>query len=250
MADRKYGWQADAPDDRDLIFEPPLRGALPQHVDLSRLLPAAWDQGQLGSCTSFGVAGAIAAARAKQSLAYFEPSHLFIYYNERELEGSVDEDAGAQVRDGIKVVAKQGVCPEAYWPYSDQGMRWRMRPTLQAYSSAVRHQALKYERVQHGHIRATLAAGFPIVFGFQVYESFESEQMAQGGVMPMPKPDEECLGGHCVLACGYSEETRRILVRNSWSPQWGRHGYFTMPFDFINDESQASDFWAVTKLEA
>ena len=56
--------------------------------------------------------------REKQKLTPdFVPSRLFIYYNERVIEGTVDTDSGAQIRDGIKVVAKQGVPPETDWPY-------------------------------------------------------------------------------------------------------------------------------------
>jgi len=39
------------------------------------------------------------------------PSRLFIY-NERAIEHTVDSDPGAIIRDGIKPIAKQGVCPE------------------------------------------------------------------------------------------------------------------------------------------
>ena len=33
------------------------------------------------------------------------------------MEGSVDRDAGAMLRDGIKCMEKLGVCPEATWKY-------------------------------------------------------------------------------------------------------------------------------------
>lgn len=45
------------------------------------------------------------------SAEHFLPSRLFIYYNERAMKGRVREDAGAQIRDGIKTLAKQGACP-------------------------------------------------------------------------------------------------------------------------------------------
>ena len=40
------------------------------------------------------------------------PSRLFIYYNERVIEHSVESDSGALLRDGIKTVNKQGACRE------------------------------------------------------------------------------------------------------------------------------------------
>jgi C1A family cysteine protease len=47
----------------------------------------------------------------------FTPSRLFIYYNERVMEHTVSQDAGAQIRDGIKSVNHIGACPETDWPY-------------------------------------------------------------------------------------------------------------------------------------
>ncbi len=80
--------------------------------------PPVYNQGQLGSCTANAIAGAIQFDRMKQKLAPdFTPSRLFIYYNERVIEHSVASDSGAQIRDGIKSVARQGDCPETEWPY-------------------------------------------------------------------------------------------------------------------------------------
>src|SRR5471030_1891458 len=117
---KKYGWIPDLPDQRDIIFSAQ-RDALavtPALVDLRSQCPPVYDQGQLGSCTANGIGGAIHFERLKQQAAPdFVPSRLFIYYNERVIEHTVQSDAGAQIRDGIKTVAKQGDCPETEWPY-------------------------------------------------------------------------------------------------------------------------------------
>jgi hypothetical protein len=55
---------------------------------------------------------AIETAGGVKGLEAFTPSRLFIYYNERVIEGTVAHDAGAQIRDGIKAVAKLGAPPE------------------------------------------------------------------------------------------------------------------------------------------
>src|SRR6184192_3498556 len=117
---RRYGWIPDQPDQRDHLYAAPPQFlvALPPRTDLRRRCPAVYDQGQLGSCTANAIAGAIQFDRIKQKLGtQFTPSRLFIYYNERAMEHTVNSDSGAQIRDGIKSVGNQGDCPETEWPY-------------------------------------------------------------------------------------------------------------------------------------
>jgi C1A family cysteine protease len=115
---QRYGWIHDLPDHRDQLYSAPIAAlqVLPPKVDLTPQCPPVYDQGQLGSCTANSIGAAVEFEQMKQKLAdVFVPSRLFIYYNERAMEGTVDSDSGAQIRDGIKSVAKQGVCPEAEW---------------------------------------------------------------------------------------------------------------------------------------
>src|SRR5438445_13260812 len=131
------GWVPDLPDQRDLVYSAPAPFimALPTAVDLRPQCPPVYDQGQLGSCTGNAIAGAIEFERLKQKLTDFVPSRLFIYYNERVIEGTVRSDSGAQIRDGIKSVASQGVCPETEWPYDIT--KFEQKPPSKAYADAL-----------------------------------------------------------------------------------------------------------------
>jgi C1A family cysteine protease len=117
---QRYGWVPDLPDARDHMYAAPQRvlATLPSQVDLRPQCPPVVDQGALGSCTANAIANAHLFNQRKQMAAQsFLPSRLFIYYNERVMEGTVNSDSGAMIRDGIKSIAKQGVCPETQWPY-------------------------------------------------------------------------------------------------------------------------------------
>src|SRR6266545_3366242 len=212
---KRYGWLPDLPDQRDRIFSAPsatLR-ALPPRVDMRAQNPPIYDQGQLGSCTAQAIAGVLEFDQAKQQQAdAFTPSRLFIYYNERAIEGTVEEDSGAMLRDGIKSVAKLGAPHETLWPYVIP--KFRARPTAAAFRDGERHQALLYQRVPRAleQFKACLAGGFPFVFGFSVYESFESREVAANGAVPLPRPSEALLGGHAVLAVGYDDPSQRFIV--------------------------------------
>jgi C1A family cysteine protease len=245
---RWYGWIPDLPDQRDQMFRAPLprTARLPAKVDLRVGCPPVYDQGQLGSCTANAIAGALEFDQMKQKLSdVFPPSRLFIYYNERVIEHTVSQDAGAMIRDGIKSISKQGAPHEALWPYVIS--RFRRKPSAAAVRDARKHTAVLYQRVTQDltQMRACLAAGYPFVFGFSVYASFESDAVAKSGRVPMPKPKEKQLGGHAVLAVGYDHAAKRFIVRNSWGSDWALSGYFTMPYAYLFDSNLSDDFWTV-----
>lgn len=246
---KRYGWIPDIPDARDHIYAAPrtAQEGLPPHVDLRPQCPAVYDQGHLGSCTGNAIAAAVQFDRRKSGQTPdFVPSRLFIYYNERVIEGTTATDSGAMIRDGIKCVARHGVCPELPdWPYDIT--RFADRPPDSAYRDARSDRAISYHRLVNTarQLKGCLAAGYPFVFGFSVYDSFESEAVAKKGVVSMPGPGERQLGGHAVMAVGYDEPTRRFIVRNSWGKTWGDGGYCTMPYAYLTDRGYCNDFWVI-----
>ncbi|MBS1686833.1 MAG: C1 family peptidase [Bacteroidetes bacterium] len=249
-----YGWQPDLPDHRDLKYLAPARitQKLPVKVDLRPQCPEVYEQGQLGSCTANAIAAAFEFGQLKQNAANaFMPSRLFIYYNERVIENTVNSDAGAQIRDGIKSVNTIGVCPEKMWPYSDKSDLFAKKPTPSCYTAAANHQVLSYQRVSRdlAQMKACLAQGYPFVFGFSVYSAFESDAVAKSGKLNMPAKSEQQEGGHAVLAVGYDDAAKRFIVRNSWGADWGLQGYFTMPYAYLMSENLADDFWTIRIVE-
>jgi C1A family cysteine protease len=242
---KRYGWIPDIPDSRDVMFSTPLEvlTAFPPRVDLTAQCPPVYDQGQLGSCTANAIAGAIEFNRRKEGIQDWVPSRLFIYYNERVIEGTVNTDSGARLRDGMKSIANQGECDEALWPYDLT--KFSMKPPPGVYAAAAKHPVVTYERLPQElvQLKGCLAAGYPFVFGFTVYDSFESPQVAQTGDVPMPQPGDSILGGHAVAAVGYDDIQQKFICRNSWGSGWGQKGYFTMPYAYLTQRSLASDFW-------
>jgi C1A family cysteine protease len=244
-----FGWRPELPDHRDLPYaamrlslERPL--ALPPQVDLRPHCPPVYDQGQLGSCTGNAIAGAFQFDRRKQNLPDFVPSRLFIYYNERSMEGTVSTDAGAFIRDGIKSIAKQGACKESAWPYVIS--KFATQPSQSCYRTATKYKAVSYFRLNNANLdelKTCLAAGYPFVFGFVVYPSFFSGD-TNHGIVPMPG-DESTVGGHAVVAVGYNDANQRFIIRNSWGAGKGDQGYYYMPYQYLTTASLSDDFWTV-----
>jgi C1A family cysteine protease len=243
-----YGWIPDLPDHRDYRF---LRktarvARLPPRVDLRGSCSPVEDQGELGSCTANALAGALEFLEIKDGVGFDDLSRLFVYYNERAIERSVEIDSGAMLRDGIKTLAGQGVCSESLWPYVIS--RFSRKPSAASYQAALGHRITLYQRLETvEEMRACLAAGFPFVFGFTVYEAFESAGVAHTGVVPMPRRKDVALGGHAVLAVGYDDPAKRFIVRNSWGKGWGVDGYFFMPYAYLADRDLSDDFWTIRR---
>lgn len=250
MPKMRYGWKPDIPDFRDHMFQAAFVPGqpLPPRADLREFDVPVFNQGELGSCTGNAI-GAHVAMLKKKAGKDFIPSRLFIYYNEREMEGTINEDAGAYIRDGIKSIAKQGACPEDMWPY--EVSKFATKPLVECYTEALNHQGLAYRRlrVDLNHMKRCIADGFPFVFGFAVFESFETAEVAQTGKMPMPTKDEKNFGGHAVMAVGYDDELNSFIIRNSWGPEWGDKGYFYMPYEYIGNDSFCDDFWTIRQIE-
>jgi C1A family cysteine protease len=249
----KLGWQRDTPDFRDRLYMSPAPYGvpLPASVDLRPQCPPVLDQGQLGSCTANSIASAFRFAQNKQKQKDFAPSRLFVYYNERSMEGTIAEDSGAQIRDGFKSIAQQGVCEETMWPYDPT--QFAVKPSDACYTHALNHQALQYSRVTQTEdaLKRCLADGYPVSFGFTVYSTFQSQHTASTGMVSMPGWTDSREGGHAVLLVGYITIKGHLywVVQNSWGAGWGDKGFCYFPEKYLMNSGLASDFWTVRMVE-
>ncbi len=282
-AKRKYGWRRSTPDARDHKYVPSAQ-ALAEVKDGSAApdLRSAdgpiFDQGQLGSCTANCWLGMFMFATKKLFGETFLGSRLQLYLDERKLNGNVDTDSGAEMRDGAKCLATIGVCPESMRPYDVS--RYTVQPSADCYTEAAKRKIVQYMNVAQDldHMKACLAEGFPFIFGFNVASSFESFSVSRTGIVPMPKAGETVVGGHCMEVLGYIDAngqsvmstaakgsavghairlitglrsfgvkapTNVFICRNSWGTSWGDGGYCYVPYAFLTDSKWCEDFWTV-----
>jgi len=247
---RVYNWRPDLPKHDDDYFYSGFRSpvvSLPDVKSLESEMTPVENQGTLGSCTAHSAVGAVEFLKKKATGQLVRYSRLFQYYNERKSDGDINFDAGSTLRQAVQTLAQYGICPEAEWPYVEA--MYRVDPPQIAYQDALTFKALKFSRVNQNEqeVVSVIAEGFPIMFGFTVYKSFESEQVARTGIMVMPgfSVTDPCMGGHAVLAVGYDRKEKCILVRNSWGASWGLNGYFKMPYDYFFNTNLADDLWVV-----
>jgi C1A family cysteine protease len=211
---------------------------LPASVDLRTTgkVSPVYDQGSLGSCTAFAMGKGL--RETLNNLAGVQSpslSALYLYYKEREARGTINEDSGALMIDGMDALKKSGDCLDSTIPY--QISKFSDKPSASAEQEAAAQKISGYKlHTGLDELKAELAAGHPSVFGFMVYRSFMSPVVAKTGKMPMPKPSESIIGGHAVFIVGYDDAQKVLIIKNSWGTKWGDKGYFYMPYAYVTPD--------------
>jgi len=270
------GWLPDHPDFRDYHFgndevralfegtrfENGTLPALPVSVDLRAWCSPIENQGALGSCTANAGVGLMEYFQRRAFGNYINASRLFLYKVTRNFM-QMTGDTGAYLRSTMGAMVLFGVPPEKFWKYNIAA--FDVEPSAFCYNFADNYKAVKYYRLDPvgtsqaqllSNVKNNLAAGFPSMFGFSVYNSFYQAQLT--GKVPFPAASgDPFLGGHAVVAVGYDDTikiqssipgspitTGALLIRNSWG-NWGpMGGYLWMPYDFIIKDL-AEDFWTL-----
>ena len=253
------GWKPDAPDHRDLRMPAPTT-ALPPKTDLRALCPRVRDQGQIGACSANASCESLEFLERKgQADRLF--SRLFLYYYARAADGALpDEDSGVRIRSALKVLANIGVPYEDTWPYQSPETRFSIQPSNSAMQEAAQHKILFYYRCSNLlTVKASLAQGFPAVFGFSVPDNMISGRCKNDGLVYYPDRHEGFQGAHSALAVGYDDslavgsQRGAVLAQNSWGPNWGQQGYFWLPYAFFvptdpdSGSALATDCWTIRR---
>lgn len=233
----------------------------PTTIDLRDKQSPVFDQTTWGSCAGASTKSAeeylqlldirdkIVTPEVFNPLLFEPVSAAMLYTNARIIEGDVAEDNGAEIFDVINGLVTKGVCREVTWPYIDANIL--KVPSATAYAEASKHKLRFYYAIEDGNIeemRRCLYHGFPFIFGFTVYTSFMTEEVAKTGIITMPNLKKDVVvGGHAVCAVGFNDSRKIIIVKNSWSKHWGIGGYFLIPYDYISSANLCADFWTIRR---
>ena len=245
-------------DPRDIYFSNKMCSTiiLPDEYDLSGYIKRIENQGTLGSCSGQGSSYMMETLEAIAQKPHYELSPMYLYYKEREMEGTVKVDSGAYIRDAMKVLQKHGICKESLHPYVERN--FAQKPSEEAEQDAKNHMIEGYQRLTSvNQIKTCIAQNKPVLIGMKLYTSFDTKMVELTGIVPMPnKAKEKYDGSHCMLISGFNDNfanERNIKVKpgmsggyfkvvNSWGSNWGENGFCYIPYEMIEE---MHDIWAV-----
>ena len=219
---------------------------LPSHYDsISKHIPEVTDQGETSSCTLHASVMAMRYERIIHKLKDERLSRMFGYYMVRLLENDVDKDDGAEIRDVFKVLNTYGLPPESEWAFEMDNLY--KQPPQNVMTDAKNIKASMYYNVKQtlNDFKACMFEGYPVVFGTDLYDAFESDAVAKSGLVPLPNWKDTPIGGHALLCVGYDDSKKLFKVLNSWSDTWGDHGYCYFPYDYLMNPDHTSDVWTL-----
>ncbi len=253
------GWIKDPEDKRDFKFNFSAAPSNFSPVDLRSQDTPIFNQGNLGSCTACATTAMVRFVRKKQFAAKagfldWKPSVLFTYYNTRLLEGTVNRDNGAQLRNSLKSVNKYGAVNETKWPYIVS--KFKTKPTSSLYTEGLKQQTMVYYSLATQtvtELKQCLSQGYPFVFGSLLYTPFQSTTVRNTGIVPMPNPrSERMIGGHAMMCVGWTTYNGQeyFIVRNSWGNTWGLQGYCLIPVAYLTSRALSADFWTIRQQES
>lgn len=265
------GYVPDIPDIRDFTLRdiqeelPKLEtNGIDKLVDNRKWCSPIFNQSTQGACTGASAVAMFEYMERKANNRHVDGSVSFVYYNSRVNAGfDVRSDTGSYIRSTIQAIVDDGVAEEKRFPYNPKV--WSLKPSEEVYRKASRFRATKYLRLDDttndliNRMRSMVYTGFPINFGFGVYECI-NDVTKNVPVIPYPSKGEKQLGGHAVTIVGYDDEAPSrnkrdgnqtkgaFLIQNSWGTGWGNNGFFYMPYKYF-ETGLALDVWTINNIE-
>jgi hypothetical protein len=196
------------------------------------------------------------------AVADYMTSSDFAYLTNLIADGNLGTDAGSTIHQTFVTMNQLGVCLASEG--ASLAGNYSTAPTPEQYAAAMLYKGGPYHSLPTlQEVKMSIASGYAVGIGINVYDSFEGDQLATTGFMPMPAATESLLGGHAQLILDYDDTIAfpdgtvgGVFIQNSWGSSWGISipgrldgGGYWMPYAFFSyaDPSGAglgvSDMW-------
>lgn len=205
-------------------------------IDLRKEFTPIKDQGEMGACSAFALVGVFEYILKKNKQPDIDLSEQFVYFNARKADGSFRADAGSSLYDVVQTLMKDGVCLEHLFPYNPNNIS--KDPPVEAIEDGQTRKVVKAKNVKKNlhDIKSAVAEGYPVAISLKIFNSFNPRR----GFIRIPNETEiqsGQSGNHAMVICGYNDEARFFVVRNSWGRKFGDKGYCYIPYGYVENEA-------------
>lgn len=203
------------------------------------------DQGSVGSCVAFALAGCVEYFNKRESKKYEEMSTGFIYGNRRN---TLYKGSGMNIGRALDSLKHYGTTKSADWDINvetPQAIEEFEKVYDEFASKAYQNRITSYFRLyDKNSIKATLYQGSPCVF----FLTFREDMRIKDGVYIINEKSKST-GNHCMYIYGWNEIGWKVA--NSWGKWFGDDGNIIIPYDAkINDVYGLQDSFDSTKVNA
>lgn len=251
-----FGADFDLKDKRDQFKE--IKGGTPSDkYYLDKYSHKARNQWQTGSCVGFAVTSAEHNVKKRAFYNVDDRDILlsanYVYYNARLLRGWQDRDSGSYIRDGLKVLQKNGACLDYNWPISKSIYKkppnFVYKSKIKSYKRIGPNSNLSKEDLIYNLMYCISVEELPVIISAKLYENILKEtKTLRSGFIRTPSKNELKntklnTYGHALYFDGYDYNKRIFTGMNSWSNRWGDNGRFYLKFDYATNRNLVRDFW-------
>ncbi len=220
--------------------------AFADEVDLRPQMTVVKSQGNRGTCSSFAATALMEFLVSQNEGVNLDLSEAFTYYlgKTKALDTPYVKkiySKGEALAGYLAVRAFMfGCMVESEWPYKSENYRNSFigKPPKGAKQLPYRIEPIliKPENIA----KFILSVKKPVVYNLLWCQSAVDNRT---GKYRLPSEAElKDPAGHVILLVGYNSETREFIFRNCWGPDWGDHGYGTIPEDYVLKYGEVSQF--------
>lgn len=222
----RYDWKPELPDFRDNIFKyTRMNLKLPDTVDLRTNFKEYYHD--------FGNSPATCIAMILDSYG--------AHYKYDDGYNSGKTEKTPSIRQTIKHFRILDEDDKEYAVSEGQNLSDNEKPVNKKKEGKLVYQKLCNYKNQ---IKQSLNHGYPVIFGFTVYESFEKAR--SNGILLNPEKDEMVLGGLCAIIVGYDNNRANWIIKHPLEKDFGDNGYLYVPYELLSKNNNlTTDFWRI-----
>jgi C1A family cysteine protease/uncharacterized membrane protein len=212
----------------------PGRHTFPKSFSLLKYAPPVQSQGNMGTCVGWAIGYCAASTSLLLERGSYTPYSPYCVYNRIKSEDDPYCQLGSSMSDAMYKLYSQG--SRSWKAYVNECID----PKDYSYETFTNRMDYEALTISVNDFKDALTKHRPIPFSIAIYandtlwgDSFEPNE--DGSWAPDFSTFNKYSSGHAMCIIGYDDDQfgGAFLVQNSWGNNWGKDGYFWMPYNQV-----------------